>query len=443
LVSPQLRIPELKPLVDVRTLPLSAVEGYVLSRIDGRCSVTEISALTGLAADMVLGIVEKLRSFGAVHYQDEAPPKPPTGTNPFDGRPDTRTSNAVDPTSDRPTREHVSVPPRPRSGPPLRRSGSPPGRRMMSEAGVSSPPPGMRSPRNDGPRTGTFSSPPTNSRMASPGAARDPRAQAHSLPPEDSRSPPKAFVSEERVRQPAPKKPTPQRAQPANDTQRTRVAEPPPEKRLYDPRELDEESDLPLERKKQLLDLYYRLETLDYYEALGVDYTADKKDIRAAYFALSKIFHPDSMFRKNLGSFKPKMEAAFRFLTEGYETLSKKKNRDEYDAYLRSTIATKMAEQALRRQAEHDALPPPEPPKAPSLPPAPQFTPSPEPPSVPTPREMTDEGRRLAREVVARRLRGVKPPPHRPTPEREPVRSVVPPPPVSPPEVPASRTDPQ
>jgi hypothetical protein len=450
LVSPQLRIPELKPHADIRALPLSAVEGYVLSRIDGRCSVTEIAALTGLGADMVLGIVEKLRGFGVIHYQDEAPPKPPRPReNPFDRseRVDSRTHPRVEPTSDRPTREHVATGPRTgsRSGLPPRGRSAPPARRLMSESGVSSPPPDMRGPRTDGPRTGTFSSPPTsgNARTlaassTSANMARDARARAESVQPEDPRSPPKAFVSEERVRQPSPKK---AKVQPANDVRAPRAPAPPPQ--LYDPRELDEEVDLPLERRKQLLELYYRLEQLDYYEALGVDYTADKKDIRAAYFALSKVFHPDSMFRKNLGSFKPKMEATFKYLTEAYETLSKKKNREEYDAYLRATSAAKIAEQALRRQAERDAQPPPAPeppPPEPSTPPV-QFTPAPEPPKVPTPREVTDEDRRLAREVVARRLRGVTQGLRPPVTTPAPTRSV--PPPEPPPQELGPRTDPQ
>ena len=436
MVSPQLRIPELKPHADIRALPLSAVEGYILSRVDGRCSVTEIAALTGLAAEMVLATVEKLRGFGVLHYQDEAPAKPAAARpNPFD-RVDTRSHSQLGPSSDRP-REQVTGPrTAPRSAPP-RRSGAPGARRLMSESGVSSPPPEMRGSRSDAPRTGTFSAPPTGASartLASPGVARDGRAIERSESAEDTRSPPKAFVSEEHVRQPSAKK----RPQAANDQQRP--AQPKPAPQLYDPRELEEESDLAPERRKQLLDLYYRLDQLDYYEALGVDYTADKKDIRAAYFALSKVFHPDSMFRKNLGSFKPKMEATFKYLTEAYETLSKKKNREEYDVYLRATSATKMAEQALRRQAERDAAPPPPPPE-PSTPPV-QFTPAPAPPPVPTPREVTDEGRRLAREVVARRLRGVTQGARPPAPAPEPVRS-VPPPVAPPPDMSGQRGDPQ
>jgi curved DNA-binding protein CbpA len=188
-----------------------------------------------------------------------------------------------------------------------------------------------------------------------------------------------------------------------------------PEPAVYDPSELDEEVDLPRDRRKQVLDLYYRLSEIDYYEALGVAYKADKKEIRSAYFALSKVLHPDSMFRKNLGSFKSKMEAVFNYLTEGYETLGKKKNREEYDTYLRATKAARMAERALSFEpviaAEEVRVPP--------LPPLPHIaqpeaSQSSEPPPGPT-RELSASARKLAQEVIVRRLRGaVSPPTRRP-----------------------------
>src|SRR5262249_3120693 len=73
----------------------------------------------------------------------------------------------------------------------------------------------------------------------------------------------------------------------------------------------------------------------------------DKKAVRAAYFELSRTFHPDTMFRKNLGSYKQKMEAVFRKLTEAYETLGKKRTRDAYDEYLGLTAITSSAQRDL------------------------------------------------------------------------------------------------
>lgn len=182
-----------------------------------------------------------------------------------------------------------------------------------------------------------------------------------------------------------------------------------PELPKYDLRELDEEVDLPMERRKQVLELFYRLSELDHYEALGVAYDADKKEIRSAYFAMSKVFHPDTMFRKNLGSFKPKMEAVFQLLTEAYETLGKKKARDEYDAYLRTTKAARMAERALHFKPAEAPLVVPPAPMVPNIvePRTQSSEPAPQPVAPPPPKEVSAEARRLAQEVIGRRLRGV------------------------------------
>ncbi|MFI5308796.1 MAG: DnaJ domain-containing protein, partial [Polyangiales bacterium] len=89
------------------------------------------------------------------------------------------------------------------------------------------------------------------------------------------------------------------------------------------------------------------LEGLDLYAVLGVERKADKRAIRNAYFELSKLFHPDAHFGKQLGGFKPKMEGVFKRLTEAYETLGKPKKRAEYDEYLLTTERTRAVRQTL------------------------------------------------------------------------------------------------
>jgi curved DNA-binding protein CbpA len=179
------------------------------------------------------------------------------------------------------------------------------------------------------------------------------------------------------------------------------------ERPLYDVRELDEAVDLPMERRMQVLELFYRLSKLDYYGVLGIAYGADKKEVRAAYFGLSKAFHPDSMFRKELGSFKAKMTTVFQALTEAYETLSKKKAREEYDTYLRSTRSIKDAERALGTEevarADVNVV---EVPRPPLLPVTDYTLPAPTPVPAAT-REVSPEARRIARELMERRLRGL------------------------------------
>jgi curved DNA-binding protein CbpA len=97
---------------------------------------------------------------------------------------------------------------------------------------------------------------------------------------------------------------------------------------------------------------------------------ADKKEVRAAYFELSKLFHPDSLFGKELGPFKAKMEAVFKRLTEAYEVLGRNARRKEYDEYLAATETTSALQHGFDQvQHEVEALD-----AAPVAAPAPQPT---------------------------------------------------------------------
>jgi curved DNA-binding protein CbpA len=116
---------------------------------------------------------------------------------------------------------------------------------------------------------------------------------------------------------------------------------------FYIESELDEPADLTDDEKRRILNCYYGLEGKDYYALLGLDRSADKKEIRAAYFELSRLFHPDSKFGKKLGSFQVKMEGVFKRLTEAYEVLGRNQRRHEYDEYLASTASTSAIQHRL------------------------------------------------------------------------------------------------
>ena len=51
-----------------------------------------------------------------------------------------------------------------------------------------------------------------------------------------------------------------------------------------------------------------RLDDFDYYELLRVAQNAEKAEIEASYFQLSKVFHPDTAYGKRLGSYKAQMK---------------------------------------------------------------------------------------------------------------------------------------
>ncbi len=111
--------------------------------------------------------------------------------------------------------------------------------------------------------------------------------------------------------------------------------------------ELEQDIDLSIDRQKEILEAFYRIDKQNHYQALGVSQDAGKQEIRAAYFDLSKRFHTDSVFGKRLGRFKSKMEAVFKRITQAYEVLGKKKKRRDYDEYLAATAQTQEVEQLL------------------------------------------------------------------------------------------------
>jgi curved DNA-binding protein CbpA len=87
-----------------------------------------------------------------------------------------------------------------------------------------------------------------------------------------------------------------------------------------------------------------------YHELLGVERGADAQAIKRAYFALSKEFHPDRYFRKNIGGFAERLERVFKKMVEAYELLSDPATRSELE---RSMEAAPPSEEAgAYRQVE-------------------------------------------------------------------------------------------
>ena len=98
--------------------------------------------------------------------------------------------------------------------------------------------------------------------------------------------------------------------------------------------EPDEEVDLAEERRRYVLDAYGKMDQLTHYELLGIKRSAEAKAVKAAYYRLAGLVHPDRYFGKRLGSYKPKMEALFGAITTAYETLTNAEQRASYDAEL-------------------------------------------------------------------------------------------------------------
>lgn len=229
----------------MRTLPIGPEEAFVLSRVDGRTTESDIAASTGMDSTRVSETLQRLMELGAVAYGEQAvkaasAAKPPTPSGSVEPQPETKKSAR---------------------------------------------PPPIKATKLDRPII----------------------EAASEAPPEHSH----------------------------------------PAAALYDPAELDEEVDIDLQRKRRILDLFYRLESLTHYELFELETTAEKKEVKQAYYSIVGIFHPDKYFGKKLGSFKPKLEKIFARLTEAHDTLTRKKLRAEYDKYLESQQRTKQIDTML------------------------------------------------------------------------------------------------
>jgi hypothetical protein len=83
------------------------------------------------------------------------------------------------------------------------------------------------------------------------------------------------------------------------------------DKFVFDPADLDAGPELDSEQKQVLLYFHHHLRRVTYYQLFGIEPTADASSIRSAYFLLSKAFHPDRWFRRNIGPFGARVEDIF------------------------------------------------------------------------------------------------------------------------------------
>ena len=98
---------------------------------------------------------------------------------------------------------------------------------------------------------------------------------------------------------------------------------------MSDPR-IDTSLDITPELQAQILEFSSSLDR-SYFELLDVPRDADNKQIKRAYFSLSKVYHPDRYYRANLGDYSVRLEQIFRKLVEAYELLSDPNTRAEIE----------------------------------------------------------------------------------------------------------------
>ncbi len=89
--------------------------------------------------------------------------------------------------------------------------------------------------------------------------------------------------------------------------------------------------ELTLEQVNNLDEVYAQLRTRTAFELLGLSRGADKKDVKRAYFKLSKEFHPDRFYGKKLGIYSERLTQIFQAIKAAFDLLSDDERRAAYE----------------------------------------------------------------------------------------------------------------
>jgi len=119
-----------------------------------------------------------------------------------------------------------------------------------------------------------------------------------------------------------------------------------------------------VELQRRILEFERGLER-PYHELLGIERNADAKEIKRAYFRLSREYHPDRYYRRETGHFGARLERIFRKVAEAYELLSDPTTRAEIERSLASMPPTEGEYRTARPSARERVGPEPAAPRVP------------------------------------------------------------------------------
>ncbi len=110
--------------------------------------------------------------------------------------------------------------------------------------------------------------------------------------------------------------------------------------------------DLSDEERENLERKFAEAEDGSYYDLLELDYDADAAAVQKAYYGLSRVWHPDRFFRRDLGGYGEMLETVFVSITQGYRTLTDPVKRRTYDRKLDRTATKKARDEGVERARE-------------------------------------------------------------------------------------------
>ncbi|HPW17376.1 MAG TPA: DnaJ domain-containing protein [Candidatus Aminicenantes bacterium] len=99
----------------------------------------------------------------------------------------------------------------------------------------------------------------------------------------------------------------------------------------------------------EVLSLRDMLPAMTLYQILDVPKTASEEDIKKAYFALARKFHPDRFDRKAAAEFKGPIDEVFDGINNAYRVLSNKDSRRVYDAKSAPAASQEDVQETYRR----------------------------------------------------------------------------------------------
>lgn len=267
-------------LAEERTLTLT--EGYLLSRIDGATSVGQVLARVPLDPDDVERTLLGLLLTGRVECH---PPARPLGAAPdLAAAPRGEDAVAGTPAPDEEMARPAVVP-------------------FAEQASSAAP-------------------------AAAEPAAEPSEAAAHPepAPPAEEEAPPAAEESEAEAAQrvePRVEASPPSEVSPPAAAPETASA-PPPAAAKPDPEEL--------ERRREVLEFFQSLPLLNHFEVLGVRPGCEDAEVKRAYAALARKYHPDTSRRPGLDDLHDVLEAVFIRVAEAWEVLGNARSRASYEA---------------------------------------------------------------------------------------------------------------
>jgi curved DNA-binding protein CbpA len=98
------------------------------------------------------------------------------------------------------------------------------------------------------------------------------------------------------------------------------------------------------------IEAYLASSPRNHYERLGIPQDANTATIRAAFFQLARVWHPDRL-PKELEDLKPAVTRTFALMGEAHQMLSDEKKRADYDAILKETPDDEQAQVATILEA--------------------------------------------------------------------------------------------